>query len=55
MVPAIPLIPRANDPPVTVKGGKNAAGVAVAVVGSLEKENRLHGVVAIGRDESHKT
>jgi len=37
MVPAISLIPCANDPPVTVKGGKDAAGVAVAVVGSLEK------------------
>jgi hypothetical protein len=49
MVPAIPLIPGTGYLPETVKSAKYAAGIAVAVVGSLEKENRLHGVVAIGR------
>jgi hypothetical protein len=49
MVPVVSVIPSTGYLPETIKSAKYAAGIAVAVVGSLEKENSQHGVVVIGR------
>ena len=48
MVAAVAFIPRADKLAELIERAENPAGVAVAVVCGLEKDNRMHDGVAIG-------